>query len=189
MIFRTATEKDIPKILEIYAPYIENTCVSFEYTVPSLDEFTDRFMNITELFPWLVCENNREILGYAYASKAFARAAYQWDAGISVYINERYHGLGIGSMFYSRIENLLKEMGYINLYAVISGSNKGSIIFHEKCGYDKFAVFDRTGYKFGNWIDTVWYRKILNEHTGSPAFPVKFESLDKETVKNILSAD
>ena len=85
MPIRPATVQDIPRILEIYAPYIQNTAISFEYTVPDLEEFTQRFLKITNPFPWLVWEENGTVFGYAYGSLPFERAAYQWSASASIY--------------------------------------------------------------------------------------------------------
>lgn len=86
MSIRLATEQDVPRILEIYGPYVKNTAISFEYTVPSLAEFTQRFLGITAQFPWLVWEENDMVLGYAYGSRPFERAAYQWSAAASIYL-------------------------------------------------------------------------------------------------------
>jgi Sortase and related acyltransferases len=189
--YRPATHTDIARILEIYSPYVEQTTVSFEYTPPTLAEFTERFNSITAHYPWLVCETNsgeesRKIVGYAYGSRAFTRTAYNWSADISVYIDESHHRLGIGHELYTRTESILALMGYVNLYAVITGTNAGSLAYHEAVGYEKFAVFEKSGFKFGEWIDTVWYRKILNPHSPSPTFPTDFSSLDSSAVRDIL---
>ena len=91
-MIRLACENDLPEILEIYGPYILNTTASFEYTVPTMEEFTARFRGITEDFPWLVWEENGQILGYAYASHPFHRAAYRWCAESSIYLRPEAHG-------------------------------------------------------------------------------------------------
>ncbi len=99
-MIRMATTADIPAILEIYAPYVENTAISFEYSVPSLEAFTARFTRITARFPWLVWEEKGKILGYAYGSLPWERAAFQWCAEVSIYLHPDAHRKGIGSALY-----------------------------------------------------------------------------------------
>lgn len=186
MIFRIAKENDIAGILEIYRPYILNTAVSFEYEVPALDEFSLRFTKITRKFPWLVCEVDGVLAGYAYASLAFERAAYQWDAGISVYIHEKYHRLGIGNSFYHYIEQLLTLQGYCKLYACVTGGNETSHLFHEKMGFSNIGVFRRCGYKFNQWHDVIWYEKILSPVSSPPPPTAPFHTLEDSKVFKIL---
>ena len=101
MSIRQATVQDLPRILEIYAPYVENTAVSFEYEVPSLDAFTARFRSFTAQFPWLVWEEEGRILGYAYASAPYSRAAFSWCAEPSIYLRPEAKGKGIGRKLYA----------------------------------------------------------------------------------------
>ena len=96
MSIRQATVQDVPRILEIYGPYVKNTAISFEYTVPTIEDFTRRFLDITAQFPWLVWEENGVVLGYAYGSRPFERAAYQWSAEASIYLCPEACGKGIG---------------------------------------------------------------------------------------------
>ena len=97
MAIRMATVQDLPRILEIYGPYVENTVCSFECTVPTLPEFTQRFLDITAQFPWLVWEENGTVLGYAYGSRPFTREAYQWSAEASIYLSPEARRQGIGN--------------------------------------------------------------------------------------------
>ena len=112
MSVRLATAQDIPRILEIYEPYVKNTAISFEYAVPTLEEFTQRFSKITAQFPWLVWEENGVVLGYAYGSLPFERAAYQWSAEASIYLCPEAWGKGIGKKLYAALEALLRQQGY-----------------------------------------------------------------------------
>ena len=138
---RLADPSDIPRILDIYAPYIRSTTVTFEYEVPTLAEFTQRFYGITEKFPWLVYEEEGLVLGYAYASLPFERAAYRWCAEPSIYLDPRAQGRGVGEILYGILEDLLFRMGYRVLYAVITGENSRSLRFHEKLGYRQCGLF------------------------------------------------
>ena len=161
MPVRMATKADVPQILEIYGPYILETAISFEYTVPSLEDFTARFMGITKDFPWLVWEEEGEILGYAYGSLPFERAAYQWCAEASIYLRPKAQGRGIGKALYGVLEELLKCQGYRKVYAIITTANDRSVAFHEAMGYRHTATMPDCGYKFGAWYGTVWLEKPL----------------------------
>ena len=99
-MIRLAKETDLSQILEIYGPYVLHTAVSFEYSVPTLEEFTDRFRSITAQFPWLVWEEEGKVLGYAYGSLPFGRAAYRWCAASSIYLAPQAQGRGIGRKLY-----------------------------------------------------------------------------------------
>ncbi|MBE6598480.1 MAG: N-acetyltransferase [Ruminococcaceae bacterium] len=163
LIIRHAGESDIPRILEIYAPYIQNTTYSFEYDVPTTEAFTERFRRITAFYPWLVAELDGKVVGYAYGSRMFERAAYSWDADTSVYVDDRYHKMKIGTKLYNALEKELFKMGICNLYAIVTGENDRSRAFHEKCGYIQEAKLSHTGYKFGRWLDIYWYVKHIRE--------------------------
>lgn len=177
MPIREANINDLERIREIYIPYIVNTAISFEYIPPSSDEFIKRYNNISGQFPWLVYETDGIIAGYAYASKAFERAAYSWDADLSIYIDEKYHRKGIGRSLYSAIENILLIQGYYNIYAIVSDLNENSRVFHKSMGYTEIAHFDDIGFKFGKWHSLTWFRKIL-PHDGDPTeMPVSWEKL------------
>ena len=172
MSVRPATVQDVPRILEIYAPYIENTAISFEYTVPTLEAFTQRFLGITQQFPWLVWEEDGVVLGYAYGSLPFERTAYQWCAEASIYLCPQAQGKGIGKKLYAALEQLLQEQGYKKVYAIITTANEPSIAFHEAVGYRHTATMPDCGYKFGKWYGTVWMEKDLNPWDAPPRKPI-----------------
>jgi len=177
MALRLATSKDIPRILEIYAPYVQNTAISFEYTVPTLEAFTQRFLSVTKHFPWLVWEENGLVLGYAYGSLPFERAAYGWCAEASIYLCPEAQGKGIGKALYTALEAILRLQGYRKVYAIITTANAHSRDFHEKMGYRLTATMPECGFKFGTWHGTVWMEKIL-ESLGIPTnFPVSVQEI------------
>ena len=132
MSVRMANVQDVPGILKVYGYYVENTAVSFEYTVPSLEDFTQRFLGITEKFPWLVWEEDGRILGYAYGSAPFERAAFSWVAEDSVYLRPEVRGRGIGTVLCRVLEEILKIQGYRKVYAIITSENFTSLEFHRK---------------------------------------------------------
>jgi len=180
MSIRQATMHDIPRLLEIYGYYVENTAVSFEYTVPSLTEFTQRFLEITDRFPWLVWEENNTVLGYAYGSLPFARAAYQWCAEASVYLCSEACGKGIGKKLYAALEQLLQAQGYRKVYAIITAANEASLAFHRAVGYRHTATFPDCGYKFGAWYGIVWMEKELNTWDTPPREPIPLRRISKQ---------
>ncbi|MBO5891105.1 MAG: N-acetyltransferase [Oscillospiraceae bacterium] len=161
-MIRMARAEDIPAILEIYAPYVWNTTFTFEYTIPTVAEFSARFADISKQFPWLVWEENGKVLGYAYASAPFTRAAYQWCAEPSIYLSEEIQGKGIGRKLYLTLEELLKQQGYRVLYALITQENLPSLAFHEKLGYTPIAQLPDCGWKFDRWLGVVWMEKRQN---------------------------
>ena len=180
MSIRPATVQDVPQILEIYAPYIENTAISFEYTVPGLEEFTQRFLKITARFPWLVWEEDGVILGYAYGSLPFERAAYRWCASASIYLCREACGRGIGKKLYAVLEQMLSSQGYRKVYAVITTANESSVAFHRAVGYRHTATMPDCGYKFGKWYGTIWMEKDLNAWEIPPREPISAQMLWKE---------
>ena len=187
-MIRVAKESDVPRILAIYGPYIENTTITFEYDVPCRREFMQRFLTITQQFPWLVWEEEGEILGYAYAAPPYARAAYSWCAEPSVYLCPEARGRGIGRKLYAALEEILKLQGYQVLYALITEENKASLAFHEKLGYRVKVLFPDCGFKFGRWLGVYWLEKRLISVEIPKSFPIPFSDLgqDNQRISDIL---
>lgn len=160
-MIRNATEADVPQILAIYAPYILNSTATFEYDVPSEADFLQRFRDITRQFPWLVWEESGRILGYAYASAPYTRAAYAWCAEPSIYLLPEAQRLGIGRKLYAVLEHCLALQGYRLLYALVSSENETSLAFHRNAGYFPRAEFPNCAYKFGRCLGLNWLEKRL----------------------------
>ena len=173
-MLRLARREDVRAIMAIYAPYVRETAVTFEYEMPSYEAFVRRFEGISAGYPWLVWEEAGEILGYAYADRAFERAAFAWDADMSVYLREDARGRGIGGRLYDCLEQMLGQRGYHNLYALITGENLSSVRFHERRGYERLGVLRATGFKFGRWHDLYWYGLRLREAGDPGAMPEPF---------------
>jgi phosphinothricin acetyltransferase len=160
---RFAKSVDAPELLSIYAPYVTSTPVTFEYEVPSVAEFEKRIEAVTAKFPWLVCEVDGKIAGYVYASTYRTRAAFQWDAEVSVYLTEPFHRFGIASALYKCLFELLTQQNYCNLYALITVPNEASIGFHQSCGFRTVGTMPHTGYKFDSWHDMSVLEKPLHD--------------------------
>ena len=176
-MIRFATEKDLGRILEIYGPYITEATTSFEYEVPSLAEFTERFRQIVKQYPWLVYEEDGVILGYAYGGPTFARAAYQWSAESSVYLCPEAKGRGIGRRLYAVLEQLLEKQGYRKLYALITSENEASLAFHKAVGFSFTAFFPDIGIKFGRSLGVTWMEKCLKSGDLPTIFPKPVEEV------------
>ena len=189
-MIRIATEADVPAILDIYAPYVENTTITFEYNVPTQAEFLERFRRITADFPWLVWEEADEILGYAYASPPYTRAAYAWCAEPSIYLRQEAKGKGIGKKLYTVLEKILELQGYHVLYALITAENSESLAFHRKMAYEFRAEFPDCGFKFGRWLGVVWMEKRIKIVQSPSAFPWPYSAIvqDVKTFSNILDS-
>lgn len=167
-LIRMATEDDAEQVLNIYGYYTENTAISFEYDVPSLKEFQNRIQKTLKKYPYLVVEENGLIQGYCYAGPFIGRAAYDWSAELSIYLDRSATKCGYGRLLYEEMEKRLKDMGIQNLYACIGYVdeedeylNKNSAQFHEHMGFQLVGRFHKCGYKFGRWYDMIWMEKII----------------------------
>lgn len=181
---RTACASDAQALLEIYAPYITKTAVTFEYEVPLLNDFQKRIENTLKHYPYLVAEEDREILGYAYTGIFKERAAYDWAAEVSVYVRKDKKGLGIGGRLYAALEEISRAQHILNLNACIAYADtedeyltRDSVKFHSHLGYSMVGKFHQCGYKFGRWYDMVWMEKILGEHSADPEPVIAFPNL------------
>lgn len=177
---RLAKPADSGDILAIYAPYIEKTSFTFETDVPSPEAFAERISSYLESWPWLVCEVDGVIAGYAYAARYRERVAYQWSVESSVYVHDDHQRKGIARILYSALFKILKRQGFRNVYAVINLPNEKSVAFHESLGFSYFATYEQVGYKLGQWKNVGWWRLIVNEFDHEPVAPVLFSLLDKE---------
>ena len=178
--------RDAAGILAVYAPYIRETAVTFETEVPAPDAFTARVAGICADFPYLVLEADGELAGYAYAHRQAERAAYAWNAELSIYLAGKWRGKGLGAPLYRLLERLLTMQGYVNLYGVITASNAGSIRLHEKLGYRQTGLHEKTGWKFGQWHDVAWLHKRVRE--GEPGTILPLSALDPAQVEREIAA-
>ena len=171
MMIRSAKEEDAGRLAEIYAYYVKNTAISFEYDAPAPEEFRKRIRHTLEKYPYLVVEEDGIIRGYAYAGVFKNRAAYDRSCEVSIYLDRDAKGKGYGRALYEALEEALKNMGITNLYACITDPVKedeyltrNSEQFHQHLGYTKVGDFHKCGYKFGRWYNMIWMEKIISEH-------------------------
>jgi phosphinothricin acetyltransferase len=168
MVIREVKIDDAGRLVEIYSHYVLNTAVSFEYEVPTVEEFRQRISKITAKYPYLVCEKEGKIVGYVYAGEYSARSAYSWTTAMSIYVDKDYRRQGIGSAMYKAIEPKLKDMGIVNLLAGTAYCDpedeyltQASSKFHMSQGYSEAAHFRKIGKKFDRWYDLKWYQKEI----------------------------
>ena len=169
---RRAHLEDAEAILEIYAPYIRNTNITFEYEVPSLSEFRDRMAGIMEGYPYLICEIDGIAAGYAYAHRYKERAAYQWSAELSIYLGRDSTGRGLGRRLYGALMELLRLQGVRTVYGCVTLPNAGSEGLHAAMGFRLTGTWHRAGFKCGAWRDVGWFEKTIAPYDPSPA-PVR----------------
>lgn len=186
---RLATEADAEEMLEIYAPVVLNTVISFETVPPSAEEFRGRIRAVLESQPWLVCEIGGNIAGYSYSSPFKTRAGYRWTTETTIYVHPEYHRRGVGRALYTALLACLEAMGYHIALAVIALPNDASVGLHEAMGFQRTGTLERIGYKLGRWVDDgIWQREIqpavdappqpiaLRDLLGTPAWQKVLES-------------
>lgn len=166
--YSTVRQTDAADILAIYAPYVTDTTITFETEVPTPEEFSKRIENIQRNYPYLVCEVDGKVVGYAYASKHRERAAYQYSAEVSVYVASDYHQKGIGKALYERLFAALDDYKYYSAYAGITLPNDKSIGLHKSFGFVEVGIYHNIGYKDGKWLDVIWLEKPLKDYGISP---------------------
>lgn len=168
---RPVTPNDAEAVLSVYRYYVEQTAVSFEYDVPIVEEFRQRIAHTIEKYPYFVAVRDGHIIGYAYAHAFVGRAAYDWCAELTVYIDRDCRRSGAGRALYDALETALAAMGVCNLYACIGHTDtedehltNNSEQFHAHMGFEQVGYFQNCGYKFGRWYDMIWMEKIIGDH-------------------------
>jgi L-amino acid N-acyltransferase YncA len=185
---RIAETNDAAAILKIYSPYIENTSFTFETEVPSIDAFKERIRTYLQNWPWLVCEINGKIAGYAYGAKYRERVAYQWCVESSVYVHDDFQRTGVAKALYSALIEIVRMQGFTNLYAVINLPNERSVSFHENMGFEYFATYKNVGYKLGRWKNVGWWQLQLNDYVMEPKAPVKFLEMHQQLTDPVFQS-
>ena len=186
MIIRLAIGQDAAGILKIYSPFIINSGITQETEIPSIESFQQRIEATLEVRPWLVCEIENEIAGYAYAGKHRERKGYQWCVEPSVYVDEKFYRYGIAKALYTALFEILKLQGYVNAYAVITLPNEKSVAFHENFGFRYLTTYKKIGYKLGKWHDVGWWEMQINIAEENPKEPIKFADLPQTAILEIL---
>jgi len=189
-LLRAATPDDAAGVHAIYAPVVRETAISFELEPPSVDELAARIRTTLERWPWLVCEapaaapaaarhaaRESTILGYAYAGSHRSRAAYDWCVEAAIYVHPQARRAGVARALYTALFAILKEQGFVNVYAGITLPNAASVAVHEALGFRPFCVYRGIGFKLGRWHDVGWWELTINSRDGAPRALVPYPSV------------
>ena len=163
MTIRNVRSADAEAILRIYAPFVLDSAVSFELELPSVEDMQKRIAHYTEKYPWIVAEENGEVIGYAYASSYRERLAYQYNVETSVYIDQQHQRKGVAKKLYDELFSILKEKGFYQAFAVITMPNEKSEAFHKANNFNSFAVFENVGFKFNQWHNVLWMARKIGD--------------------------
>ena len=167
-VIRLARESDAPAVTRIYRPIVESTAIPFELEPPDDSEMLRRINDTMAQYPWLVCELDDQVAGYAYASKHRVRAAYRWSVDVSTYVDAGYRRWGVARGLYTSLFAILAAQGFFNAYAGIALPNPASVALHESVGFHAVGVYHTVGYKLGSWHDVGWWELDLRQHDVAP---------------------
>lgn len=171
---RPAETDDAPAIRSVYAPYVENTPISFEVDPPSVAELAERVESTLREYPWLVCEVGDEVIGYAAAGSLRSTPPYEWTVELTVYVDESARRSGVGTALYSALLSVLERQGYYNAYAAVTLPNPASAALHERMGFEPVGTFPALGFKGGEWHDVRWWYRRLADPPSDPDPPTPF---------------
>jgi phosphinothricin acetyltransferase len=169
---RLATQADAAVIAAIYAPYVEETRISFEEIAPGAAEIAMRMSN--PLYPWLVAEQKGRIVGFANSSAFGARRAYRWSVEVGIYVAPNAKRGGIGRALFERLLDLLTAQGFVTAIGAIALPNEASVGFHEALGFVHTGMYRQVGFKLGEWADVGLWQRDLAPRLDSPAEPRPF---------------
>lgn len=162
MAIRAASPKDAQAIAAIYNPYVLHSCITFEEVPVTADEITQRIAAVQVAgLPWLVAEDNGQVVGYAYAAPWRSRPAYRYAVESTVYLAPEAARRGVATRLYGELTALLRKTGYHAVIAGIAQPNERSVALHEAYGFVKVAHFPEVGFKFGKWLDVGYWQLLL----------------------------
>lgn len=176
-VVRAITPADAAAVAAIYAPYVAETAISFEVVPPTAAEMAERIRAVTVQYPWLVCADDADVMGYAYLGRHHERAAYRWAVDASVYVRRGAHRLGIGRALYHALLAIARLQGYYNVYGGITLPNPASAGLHEHLGFVPIGVYRAVGYKLGRWHDVGYWELSLRERGDDPAEPLLVDAV------------
>lgn len=166
-MIRDATESDAQSICDIYNYYVANSVITFEEAPIAATEMADRLAVSMHEMPWLVCEDQQNVVGYAHASKWKGRCAYRYAAEVSVYFDPQATGRGLGAELYGQLIARLRSLSIHTVIGGIALPNEASVALHEKLGFKKVAHFKQVGYKQSRWIDVGYWQLMLKTESES----------------------
>ncbi len=160
-MIRQVTLEDAASIAAIYNPFVTDTCVTFETEPVSVEEMRNRIQQLSKSYPYLVYEEEGEVLGYCYLHPWKPRAAYRCTWEVTIYLSPRAQGKGVGRQMLNRLFAVARERGVHALIACITQGNEHSISFHQQMGFKQVSHFEKVGYKFGRMLDVFDFELLL----------------------------
>lgn len=162
-IIRPSRDEDMAAITAIYTHHVLHGTGTFELDPPSQAEMAQRRAEVLARgLPHLVAEDRGQIVGFAYCNWFRPRPAYRFAAEDSIYLAPEAAGLGLGRALLAELAAAAQRAGMRKLIAVIGDSaNHASIGVHRACGFTPAGVLTSSGWKFGQWLDTVLMEKAL----------------------------
>ena len=185
MRIRFAKESDAAALLEIYKQYID-TSITFEYELPTKEEFQRRIREYSEVYPYFICTENGRCVGYIYAHRAQERAAYQWNAELSIYLDRNCQGNGLGNKLYQMMCEILALQGVKTLYGLVTTPNPQSVKLHETTGFQLAGTYHNTGYKAGKWCDVLLFEKQIGDYDSKPEPIIPIRKLNQQLLWNTV---
>ncbi len=185
MKLRMAGLADTRAILDVYAQYID-TPITFETDLPGKNAFRERIRSVRKIYPWIVAEENGRLAGYAYAHCPWERAAYRWNAELSVYLDRDFRGYGLGTRLYRVMIELLRLQNVRVALACVTVPNAASERMHAALGFTQSAFFARAGWKNGAWHDVAWLSLPLCDDEAEPLPLTPADCLDPGRVRTLL---
>ena len=197
LTLRMARPEDAAALLEVYAPYVQETAVIFEYAVPPAEEFAGRIARTLERYPYLSAWVNGQAAGYAYAGPFHSRRAYAWGVETSIYVRKELRRMGLGRALHDALEKLLRQQNVLNMNACIAvphGESDPFLTwdsprFHERLGYRTVGRFTQCGYKFGRWYDMIWMERLIGDHCANPPEVLPIGALSADALRSALSGE
>ena len=187
-MLRFAEPGDAAALLAVYAQYI-GASVTFEYVLPTEEEFRRRIESISAEYPYLVHVTEAGVIdGYAYAHRFAERAAYQWSAELSVYLDRSARGCGLGKRLYGALMELLKLQGVRTVFGLVTTPNERSDRLHLGMGFTVSGVNHNVGYKNGQWRGVTIYEKPIAPYDPDPAPLKSFREVDREAAEAVLGS-
>ncbi len=181
---RLARPEDAGPLLDVYREYID-TSITFEYDLPTAEEFARRIRDIASVYPYLVLERAGQPVGYAYAHRSRERKAYDWVAELSIYLDRSATGQGMGKRLYSCLMDLLAMQGLKTAMGCVTVPNAASEALHGALGFTRVGLSPNAGYKNG-WRDVAWFEKPLAPYDTPPAPLRPLPELDQAAIAERL---
>jgi L-amino acid N-acyltransferase YncA len=158
---RSASLQDAAACVAIYRPYVENTAISWDIEVPSVDEMASRIASAQKAHEWLILELDDRVIGFAYGHALIRLPSFQWSAETGIYIHVDHRGAGHGRRLYTQVLRRLTERGYRRAFAGITQPNEASNVFHRSFGFQDAGVYRRVEWKHNSWHDVAWMQLDL----------------------------